>query len=159
MRFRLLKCLHLSVWGWGGLQQKGAQFARALVSSVCRSSLSWILQGCVLWIGLSCVQWSLRDHSALTPGPEPCRVSQDMSATGLASHLATGGHTDATAGRVHSCAQLLCALLWWHAARQAAVDSREIPVVQLGRERAFRKKQLPRYLPKIHHPLPPLTYF
>ena len=27
------------------------------------------------------------------------------------SHLATGGHTDATAGRVHSCAQLLCALL------------------------------------------------
>lgn len=149
MRFRWLKCLHLSVWGWGGLQQKGAQFARALVSSVCRSALSWILQGCVLWIGLSCAVVTERSFS--THSRQLCVPGYFSN---WVSHLATGGHTDATAGRVHSCAQLLCALLWWRAARQAAVDSREIPVVQLGGERAFRKKTV---APLPAQDSPPLT--
>ena len=158
MRFRLLKCLHLSVWGWGGPQQKGAQFARALVSSVCRSALSWILQGCVLWIGLSCAVVTERSFSThCRPRTMPCVPGYFSN---WVSHLATGGHTDATAGRVHSCARLLCALLWWRAARQAAVDSREIPVVQLGRERAFRKKNgCPVTFPRFTTPYRPLPTF
>lgn len=63
---------------------------------------------CSMWIGLSCAVVTERSFSTHS---RPRTMCVPGYFSNWVSHLATGGHTDATAGRVHSCARLLCALL------------------------------------------------
>ena len=114
-----------------------------------------ILQGCVLWIGLSCAV-VLNERSFSTHSRPRTMLDVPGYLGNWVQHLATRGHTDATAGRVRGCAQLLCALLSWRAARQAAIDSREIPGFNLGMRLWLASYSCPvhSHLPKIHQSLP-----